>query len=80
MNNEETLAAQLANLQPAPVLRAVDGPRPDLRDDPVGHLLWEVAWFAAGDGYEVKDRRQRVADVLCKLRRVASDTEVEHAW
>ena len=50
MNNEETLSTRLAGLQPAAVLKAVDGARPNLQDDPVGHLLWEVAWFAAGDG------------------------------
>ncbi len=80
MKNKQTLAARLAGLQPAKVLKAVDGQRPGLQDDPAGHLLWEAAWFAAGDGYEIKDRRRRVSDVLRKLRHVAADPDVECAW
>ena len=80
MKTEEPLATRLKGLQPAAVLKTVDNPRPDLQDDPVGHLLWEAAWFAAGDGYEVKDQRARVANVLRKLRQVAEDPELERAW
>ena len=80
MKNEETLVARLKGLRPVTVLKKVEGERPDLQDDPLGHLLWEAAWFAAGDKYEVKARRQRVSDVLRKLRQVAADPEVERTW
>ena len=80
MKSKKTLAERLKGLQPARMLGTVKGVRPDLQDDPAGNLLWEAAWFAAGDGYEIKDRRRRVADVLRKLRQVAEDPEVERAW
>ena len=80
MKTEETLAARLDGLRTAAVLETVNKDRPELQSDALGHLLWEAAWFASGECYEVKDRRLRVADVLRKLRQVATDPEVELAW
>ena len=80
MKTAHTLAAQLEGLRPAAVLESIDKGQPDLQNDPLGQLLWETAWFAAGEGHEQKDRRERVSNVLRMLRRVAADQEVELAW
>ena len=80
MKNKKTLAAQLKGLKTTSVLKSADGDRPDLQGDPLGHLLWETAWFAAGEEYEREHQLERVDNVLHKLRQVAADPEVERAW
>ena len=80
MPSKETLSTRLKGLRPAAVLKAVNNPRPDLEADPLDHLLWEVAWFAAGQEYAREMQRERVGDVLRKLRQVAADPQVARAW
>jgi len=55
-------------------------PRPELSEEPVRNLLWEVAWYAHADDCLRKDQEERVARVLDFLRWLARDPAVARAW
>lgn len=78
--NHPTLESELLGCGAKEVLALVKSGRPGIAADPLGYLLWEIAWFARGAGYGKQGHLERVKGVLWFLARVAADPEVEQAW
>ena len=78
--NHPTLENEILGCGAKEVLALLKSGRPGIAADPLGYLLWEIAWFACGAGYGKQGHLERVERVLWFLARVAADPEVEQAW